>query len=527
MKYFSFLFVASFAFWWSLHLPKATGFQNKDSRPNILFIIADDAGMDLGAYGRSWVNTPGFDQVAKQGLLFERAYTPNAKCAPSRSCIMTGRNSWQLDAACNHWIYFPTTFKTYPEVLAANGYRTGFTGKGYAPGKAFHEDGSKRELLGPEFATLKTTAPAKEISNNDYAGNFAAFLQGQSEEQPWCFWIGFNEPHRAYEYGVGAKNGKKNSSIQKVPAYWPDTDTVRNDMLDYAYEIEYMDSHVQRILKTLEDAGQLDNTLIVFTSDHGMPFPRVKGNQYEHANHIPMAIMWKRGIHQPGRIIRDYVSFIDLAPTFLEAAGIKWQQSGMHPSPGSSLQNIFKANKSGQIEAQRNFVLVGQERHDFGRPKDVGYPIRGMHKNGFLYLKNYEPDRWPVCNPETGYLNCDGGATKTVILNQRRLTGNRQYWSLNFGKRPAEELYALQNDPDCVKNLAKDPKYLAVAAAMKKEMEAKLLAQGDLRMKGFGHIYEQYPFAEVNGFYERFMKGEKIRTGWVNPGDYESGPLEE
>jgi len=527
MKYFSLIFVASFALWWSWQVPKVPSLPNKDSRPNILFIIADDAGMDLSAYGRNWVNTPGFDQVAKQGLLFERAYTPNAKCAPSRSCIMTGRNSWQLDAACNHWIYFPTTFKTYTEVLAANGYRTGFTGKGYAPGKAFHEDGRKRELLGPEFAALKATAPAREISNNDYAGNFAAFLKGGSEDQPWCFWVGFNEPHRPYEYGVGAKNGKKTSSITKVPTYWPDTDTVRNDMLDYAYEIEYMDGHVQRILKTLEDAGQLDNTLIVFTSDHGMPFPRVKGNQYEHANHIPMAIMWKKGIATPGRKVRDYVSFIDLAPTFLQAAGIKWQESGMHPSPGSSLQNIFKASKSGQIEAQRNFVLVGQERHDFGRPKDVGYPIRGMHKNGFLYLKNYEPTRWPVCNPETGYLNCDGGATKTVILNQRRLTGNRQFWSLSFGKRPAEELYALQNDPDCVKNLAKDPKYTAIAAAMRKEMEAKLLAQGDLRMKGFGHVYEQYPFAEVNGFYERFMKGEKIRTGWVNPGDYESGPIEE
>jgi N-sulfoglucosamine sulfohydrolase len=496
-------------------------------RPNILFIIADDAGMDMSAYGRTWVKTPAFDRIAKEGLLFEKAYTPNAKCAPSRSCIMTGRNSWQLDAACNHWIYFPTHFKTFAEVLLENGYQTGFTGKGYSPGKALKEDGSPRPLLGKDYTTLKTTPPAKEISNNDYAGNFANFLKSTDKEKAWCFWIGFNEPHRAYQYGIGAKNGKKTSAIEKIPAYFPDTDSVRNDLLDYAYEIEYMDSHVDRILKSLEESGQLENTLIVFTSDHGMPFPRVKGNEYENSNHIPMAIRWGNGIVQKGRKVSDYVSFIDLAPTFLEVAGIDFKTSGMQPPAGKSLFPIFKSNKSGQIVAARNFVLVGQERHDYGRPHDVGYPIRGMHKDGYLYLKNYEPSRWPACNPETGYLNCDGGATKSYILNQRRLKTDKKYWSLCFGKRPSEELYNLKTDPDCVKNLINDPSLKAIAKRMEKEMEAKLLAEGDLRMKGFGSIYEKYPGAEVNGFYERFMKGEKLKTGWVNVTDFEEEVIED
>ncbi len=497
-------------------------------RPNILFIVADDAGSDMSAYGRTWVHTPAFDRIAKEGLLFMRAYTPNAKCAPSRSCIMTGRNSWQLEAAASHWIYFPNTFKTYPEVLGQNGYTTGFTGKGYSPGKALNKDGSQRHLLGPEFATLKTIPPAREISNNDYSGNFADFVSKAPKDKPWCFWLGFNEPHRAYEYQAGIKKGgKKPEMVTRIPAYWPDSLTVRTDLLDYAYEIEYMDSHLARVLKTLEETGQLENTLIVFTSDHGMPFPRVKGNEYENSNHVPFAMMWKNGIPKTGRIIDDYVSFIDLAPTFLEAAGINWQQSGMHPTAGKSLFPILKSTKNGQVEANRNFVLVGQERHDFGRPHDVGYPIRGMHKNGILFLKNYEPSRWPACNPETGYLNCDGSPTKTMLLNLRRTGVDKTYWQTNFGKRPAEELYDVKKDPDCVKNLINDPAYKTIVKQMRTEMETRLKAEGDLRMIGYGHIYESYPFTEINGFYERYMNGEKIRTGWVNPTDYESGKIDE
>jgi hypothetical protein len=412
-------------------------------------------------------------------------------------------------------------------VLRQQGYETGYTGKGYAPGKALDVNGKPRALIGSSYDTFTVKPPTKEISRIDYAANFYRFL-GMQKDKPWFFWVGFNEPHRAYEFGTGASVGnKKTTSIKKVPGYFPDSDSVRNDLLDYAFEIEYMDKQVEKILQSLEESGQLENTIIVYTSDHGMPFPRVKGNQYENANHIPMTVMWKNGIKNTGRTINDYVSFIDLAPTFLQAAGVKQEQSGMHPFAGKTLFNILNSAKNGQIETARNFVLVGQERHDFGRPNDVGYPVRGIHKNGMLYLKNYEPSRWPACNPETGYLNTDGGATKTFILNQRRNGSEKKYWKLCFGHRLAEELYDVNTDPDCLNNLIANPKYKAIAANLKKEMEVKLKAEGDLRMMGFGHIYEQYPFAEVNGFYERFMKGEKIRTGWVNATDFESLPFED
>lgn len=498
-----------------------------DTKPNILMIVMDDAGLDMSAYGRTWVNTPGFDRIAREGILFERAYTPNAKCGPSRSSIITGRNSWQLDAAANHWMHFPTKFKTYPEALQEHGYRVGLTGKGWGPGRAFHPDGSKRELMGEAINVHSMTAPTKFISKNDYTANFKEFVDNTSEGQPWCFWVGFTEPHRAYEFGTGEKlAGKKKTSIEKVPAYWPDVDSVRTDMLDYGYEIEYADGHVQRILDHLESIGELDNTIIIYTSDHGMPFPRVKGNQYEDANHVPFAVRWGNGIKGENRKVSDYVSFIDIAPTLLDVAGITPVASKMQPITGQSLRSIFETSQSGQVESTRDYLLVGQERHDIGRPGDVGYPVRGLHKDGFLFLKNYETSRWPVCDPITGYLNTDGSPTKSYILNQRRRGETGYYWQLNFGKRVSKELYDLQNDPHCVQNLANDPQFTSVLNRLEKEMEEKLLAQDDLRMTGFGHIYEQYPVANQQDFYKRFMNGEKLKTSWVNDSDFEKEDLE-
>jgi len=491
-------------------------------RPNILVVIFDDAGLDMSAYGSTYVNTPGFDAVAKEGVLFNRAYTPNAKCAPSRASIITGRNSWQLDAAANHVIYFPPKFKTYQEVLLENGYITGHTSKGYGPALTLTADGKEREVMGPAFNEKKLKPATTGISDNDYSGNFNDFLEKAPEGRPWSFWVGSIEPHRGYEYGSGKKlGGKAENMIKDFPPYWPDNEVTRNDLLDYAYEIEDTDKHIEKILRILKEKNQLNNTLIVVTSDHGMPFPRVKGNQYENANHIPMAILWKKKMKAEGRTVDDYISFVDLAPTFLEAAGIDWQSSGMHPAAGKSLMSIITSKKSGQIEADRDYVLVGKERHDTGRPNDVGYPIRGIHKNNMLYIKNYEIDRWPSGNPETGYLNTDGSPTKTEILNLRRSGKNKEFWKLNFGKRVEEELYDIENDPFCMNNLAHDITYAILKTQLKTEMEARLLKQGDLRMTGYGHIYEQFPFTRNGQFYERYMSGQKAEAGWVNDDDFE------
>lgn len=497
------------------------------TKPNILFVIADDAGLDFSAYGSRWVNTPNFDRLAREGVLFARAYTPNAKCAPSRAALLTGRNPWQLEAAMNHNIAFPPHYKSFMEALADGGYTTGHTAKGYAPGRVLTADGKPRPITGPGFNTAKTTPPAKGIGANDYAGNVAEFLRQAPSGKPWAFWVGMTEPHRGYEYGSGiAKGGKRPEQIDRVPGYWPDSLTVRTDMLDYAFEIEYVDRQLGQILKLLTETGQLANTLIVFTSDHGMPFPRVKGNQYEAANHIPLAIYWPAGIKKPGRTLTDYVSFVDMAPTLLQAAGLSWAESGMKPAIGRSLLPLLQSAKNGAIDPARSAVLVGQERHDVGRPNDQGYPVRGIYTDNWLYLHNYATDRWPACNPETGYLNCDGGATKTFLLNLRRRGLDKRYWTINFGKRPANELYDLRRDPDCLNNLATNATHQTRMTRMRSQMEKSLTAQGDWRMQNEGERYEQYPVVENRNFYERYMKGEKLPTPWVNDDDFEKGAVE-
>ncbi len=499
-------------------------------RPNILFCIADDASYPhMGAYGCGWVKTPGFDRVARQGVLFTNAYTPNAKCAPSRACILTGRNSWQLEEAANHVPFFPAKFKTYAEALAENDYFVGKTAKGWSPGVAGQIDGRPRHLTGTPFDRRRAKPPARGISNSDYAANFGDFLEAKPEGKPWCFWYGAREPHRGYEYGSGvAKGGKKLSDIDRVPGHWPDNEVVRNDMLDYAFEIEHFDTHLVRMLDMLEKRGDLDNTLVVVTADNGMPFPRIKGQEYEASNHLPLAIMWTKGIEKPGRRVTDYVSFIDFAPTFIEVAGLKWTATGMQPSAGRSLTDIFKSEESGRVNPARDHVLIGKERHDIGRPHDWGYPIRGIVKNGMLYLRNFETSRWPAGNPETGYLNCDGSPTKTAVLKARLVAATKRYWLESFGKREQEEFFDIKADPDCLKNLAGDEAHEEARDELKEQLFRELKTQGDPRMLGKGNIFDEYPYAQerMRNYYEKFMAGKASRAGWVNGSDYEKEPID-
>ena len=500
-----------------------------EERPNILSCISDDQSwMHTGAYGCSWVSTPAFDRVAQDGLLFMNAYTPNAKCAPSRACIITGRNTWQLESACNHWCHFPTRFRSYPEALAEHGYRVGYTGKGWAPGIARDAQGNLRQLTGKRYSTKTLKPPTKAISRNDYAANFADFLD-DSEDGPWCFWYGSTEPHRGYEYGTGVSiGGKSLDDIDEVPAFWPDNEVIRNDLLDYALEIEHFDTHLGRILNELEDRGDLDNTLVIVTADNGMPFPRVKGQEYEMSNHLPLAIMWNKQIVAAGRTVTDLVSFIDIAPTVLAAAGLPWKDSGMAPTPGRPLQPIFANAQT--ASPHRDFVVFGKERHDIGRPDDQGYPMRGIVKGDFLYLRNYEPGRWPAGNPETGYLNCDGSPTKTELLNARRYrTDHAGRWQMAFGKRPAEELYRITDDRYCMHNLAATPSFARVKRELEQKLLERLRSEQDPRVKGPGDYFERLPYADKKGagFYSRFMAGEKLNAGWVNSSDFEPAPLPE
>ena len=255
--------------------PRERAQRRTPQRPNILFAIADDWGYGhASAYGSNWVKTPGFDRVARAGLLFTHAYTPNAKCAPSRAVILTGRNSWQLEEAANHIPFFPAKFKTWAEALGEKGYFVGMTAKGWGPGVANDSSGKERQMTGQPFNNRKLKPPTSGIASNDYTANFEDFLNAAPKDKPWSFWYGGLEPHRGYEYGSGVtQGGKRLGDVDRVPGFWPDNEIVRNDMLDYAFEVEHFDRHLARMLALLEQRGQLDNTLVIVTSDHGCPFP--------------------------------------------------------------------------------------------------------------------------------------------------------------------------------------------------------------------------------------------------------------
>jgi N-sulfoglucosamine sulfohydrolase len=499
--------------------------QTKTS-PNVLFIIADDWGAHASAYGTPWIATPGFDRVAKEGLLFPNAFTPMAKCAPSRATILTGRYPWQLEEAGNHMAFFPPKFKSWPETLTEQNWFVGITGKGWGPGIAKDANGVNREMTGLRFDKRTAKSPTKGIANNDYAKNFEDFLDAAPSNKPWSFWCGMQEPHRGYEYESGVKSGKKRIDIDRVPKYWPDNEVTRNDMLDYALEVEHVDLHVTSMLAELDRRGLRESTLVIITADHGMPFPRCKGYAYYDSNHVPLAIRWPKGIPVGGRVITDFVDFTDLAATILDVAGLTSDVAGMQPISGKSWRPIFESKANGQVLPERDYALVCKERTDVGRPNDWGYPIRGIIRDRFLYLHNYEPSRWPAGNPETGYLDTDASPTKTLILAQGRKDRNDAFWQLCFGMRDEEELYDLGSDPDCLVNLAFNAKHAQQKAKMRSQMESRLRSDGDPRQFGQGHVFDQYKPTNNAGFYEKWKRGEKVNAGWVDPTDFENEPIE-
>ncbi|MEO0509933.1 MAG: sulfatase [Verrucomicrobiota bacterium] len=477
--------------------------------PNILFCIADDASFEhFGVNGCTWVNTPNIDRLAADGINFVAAYTPNPKCAPSRSVILTGRNPWQLGAAANHYPIFPEAYKTYSEALSEYGYEIAYTGKGWGPGTA-----RGRNMTGKHYEKFRQAdVPAGGINKNEYTRNFDYFLDKRDQSKPFVFWFGCKEPHRNYEFKSGVKNGKTLESIDTVPAYWPDNETVRHDMLDYAVEVEHFDKHVGGYVEVLRKRGLLDNTLIIVTSDNGMPFPRVKGHPYHHAAHMPFVAHWPKGINDPGRTFEQFVSFTDLAPTFLDIAGLSLAESGMQDFAGRSLNEIFKGNRNMAPIPERTSILMGRERNDVGRPKDWGYPVRAIRQGNLFYIHNFEPTRWPCGNPSTGFRDTDKSPTKTAIYD----TGvGSDYWNQNLGKRPKEELYDVSQDPDCVDNLATNPEYATQMAALQTELFRQLEAEGDLRMSGKGEWYEAQPYSRESSrnAYEKVKNGEERSGG--------------
>ncbi len=448
--------------------------------------------------GAGELKTPAFDFLANEGVHFNNAYCAVSSCAPSRATILTGKAMWNLQEGGLLFGGLPKEHATLPAMLAANGYQTAWTGKGYAPA---NEQSPKyhQQVLGTSFHEFKGDYH-ESLMDCDYASNFEQFMQQRDDQQPFFFWYGGHEPHRIYERGIGKKSGKNISRIQ-VPDFLPDNDTVRNDIADYYYEIEWFDSHLARMLKILEQQGELENTMIIVTADNGMPFPRAKATCYEYGTHMPLVVYWGDKIPK-GRTVDDFISFMDFTPTILEAAGIDIPEN----ISGKSFLQQLKSNLNGFIDQQRDQVVTALERHTYCRKGGLTYPIRAIRKGEMLYIHNFENSRWPAgdtdfYSPHQGYYgDIDAGATRSNMLEHQNDDHQKKLFEASFGKRPTEELFNIMQDPENLNNLAEVEEYQATKAELKEALFTYLKAHNDPRING------ESPWEDMPYYFEGFDK---------------------
>lgn len=454
----------------------ATGLASAADRPNVVFCIADDwSAPHAGAMGDPVVDTPAFDRVAREGALLTRAFCASPSCTPSRGAILTGQAVHRLENGGNLWSILPDRFATYPDRLEAAGYAVGLTGKGWGPGTL---EGTSRDR-NPAGPTVK---------------DFDTFLASVPASTPFCYWFGSTDPHRPYEKGTGRAAGLDPAKVV-VPPSLPDTPEVRDDILDYYFEVRRFDRAVGRILATLDAKGLADDTLVVITSDNGMPFPRAKANLHDAGTHMPMAIRWPARI-RPGQSIDAFVSHADLAPTFLEAAGLD-------PLPGTtgrSLLPLLTGDPAGR--AGRDRVFVERERHANVRKGDLGYPARAIRTERYLYIRNLRPDRWPAGDPQQHvavgpFGDVDGSPTKDLILDRRDDPAILPFFALAFAKRPAEELYVLADDPGQTRNVADRPEHAEAKAALRAQLDAWMVETADPRVDPASDVFDRYPYVSA------------------------------
>ena len=436
----------------------------RDSRPNILFAIADDWGWPFApACGDTVAPLPAFERVCSEGAVFTQAYCAAPSCSPSRAAILTGQAPHRLEQGGNLWGYLPAKFPVYPDLLENAGYAIGMERKGWGPGSV-QAAGRARNPAGPAFP------------------NFSAFLHQAPPGKPFCYWFGSQDPHRPYEKGSGAAS-KLDASRVRVPPFLPGTPEVRSDVLDYYCEVQRFDRETGQILAQIERAGRLDNTLVVMTGDNGTPFPRAKANLYGWGCRQPLAIRWPERVRR-GHTVDEFAGLADLCPTFLEAAGLK-------PSPemtGRSLLPLLEGRRD-----PREHVFLERERHADVRAGRLGYPMRAVRTRDFLYIRNLRPDRWPAGDPPR-FGDVDGGPTKDYMLERRDERPFQRLFDLAFGKRPAEELYDLKNDPHEMDNVAGDSRYAAAKARLRAVLDRWMRDTADPRAVRDEDPWDTYPY---------------------------------
>lgn len=494
--------------------------------PNILFAISDDQSFAHTSFaGSKIVTTPAFDRVAREGIYFTNCIAGSPGCAPSRSSIVTGRHHWQNEQSGQHASSWMKKYIPFVDLLDNNGYATGMTGKGVAPFQYARDE--KDSLWRTENAAGKTynsirykegtpedERPAEFIGNVNYFENFRYFMENVRGDKPFFFWYGAQEPHRAYEQDSWKRTDKKLNDVE-VPGFLPDNETVRGDLLDYAVEIDWFDLHLQRMLEYLEKTGELENTIVMVTSDNGLSFPRAKANCYEYGIHEPFAVRYPKAF-PGGRIVDDLIGFADLAPTILEITGTS--PEGMLPISGKSFLHILKSKKNGVVDESKKYVFAGRERHSSSRYMNWGYPQRAIRSHDYLLIWNIKPERWPAGAPQRikpgtkdellpmygideegvhhsdwAFTDIDAAPSKSVIIENWQDEKMKIYFDWAHTKRAEFELFDIKKDPYNLTNLAGNSEFAAIEKELKEALMAELRKTEDPRVVGADkEVFDSY-----------------------------------
>jgi len=489
----------------------------KIQQPNILFAISDDQSFPHTSFaGCEFIETPAFDRIATEGVYFQNCMAGSPGCAPSRSAIVTGRHHWQNEQSGQHASSWLKKYVPFIDLLDANGYITGRTGKGVSPFRyARNEEdslwrktdagGIEHSYIQYEEGTAQDERTAGGIRNLNYFANFKYFMDSVRGEKPFFFWYGASEPHRAFEQDSWKRTDKKLENVE-VPGFFPDHEIVRGDILDYAVEIEWFDMHLQRMINYLEEIGELENTIIIVTSDNGMAFPRAKANGYEYGIHVPFAVRFPKDF-PGGRIVKDPVGFADIAPTILEIT--KTSSNGMLPISGKSFLNMLKSEEEGVVDESKKYVYSGRERHSSSRYLNWGYPQRMIRSKDYLLTWNMKPERWPAGAPQRivegtedelwpmygidengihhsawAFTDIDAAPTKSYIVENRNDPEVELFFELSVAKRPEFEMFDVKKDPFCLVNLIGNPEFENVENELKQALLDELKRSEDPRIVG-------------------------------------------
>lgn len=504
-------------------------------RPNILVVFADDWGRVASCYrqadgqdGLSYgVSTPSIDRVAAHGVIFRNAFVNAPSCTPCRSSLLSGQYFWRTGrGAILQGATWDASIPTWPLLLREAGYHIGKTYKVWSPGTpvdapyggqqyAYEKAGRRFNQFSQNVMQLiaagKTAEQAKQELLDEVRANFRHFLDACPQGKPFCFWFGPTNVHRPWVRGSGkAIWGIDPDRFRgKLPAFLPDVPEVREDWADYLGEIQALDAAVGVLLDELERRNLLDTTLIVISGDHGPPgFLRGKCNLYDFGTRVPLIIAGP-GVRAP-RMVDDFVCLPDLAPTFLEAAGV----AVPHVMTARSVWPVLKAAQSGQVDPQRTWVLIGRERHvEMAREGYLPYPQRAIRTADFLYIVNFHPERYPLGDPyrldganEPDYAEIaartfvtladdDASPTKAWVVTHRHQAEFQKYYRWAYEKRPPEELYDVRHDPDQLENLAGLPQYAEVQRQLRAQLLAELKRTSDPRLENDGLYFETPPLA--------------------------------